>query len=145
MDECQELGTRIGILIDGEIVTTGNLNRLRELYCTSYFVEISLESYAGEDTEKDVIELFEGQIMTAESYESLPYRFKLKILFVEGARHNDTSQLANIFRLLEENKQRMGIKFYSVAPMSLEQIFIDLSRKQFAINSESTRMRSRED
>lgn len=166
MDECQELGTRIGILIDGEIVATGNLNRLHELFCTSYFVEISLESHVGNnaernvvdsferheevsleshvgnDAERNIIEIFERHDMIAESYESIPYRLKFRVPFMEGSSHNDTKQLASIFKLLEENKHSLGIKFYSVAPMNLEQIFIDLSRKQFAINSENESMRN---
>merc|ERR1712176_19872 len=141
MDECQELGTRIGILIDGEIVATGNLSRLHELFCTSYFVEISLESHVGVDAEQNVIDIFEKHHMTAESYETIPYRLKFRVPFVEDLGRNDTKQLASIFKLLEENKQSIGIKFYSVAPMNLEQIFIDLSRKQFAINSENNSMR----
>ena len=136
MDECQELGTRIGILIDGEIVATGNLSRLNELFCTSYFVEISLESHVGEDAEQNVIDIFEKHHMIVEIYEKIPFRLKFRIPFAEGSGHNDTKQLASIFKLLEENKESIGIKFYSVAPMNLEQIFIDLSRKQFAINSE---------
>jgi ABC-type multidrug transport system ATPase subunit len=127
-------------LIDGEIVATGTLNRLKELFCTSYFVEIVLEPHVGEDAEEKVIIVFENQGMEAESYESLPYRFKLKVPFFDGQSHDDTSRLAAIFKLLEENKQLLGIKFYSVAPMNLEQIFIDLSKKQFAINADfSTR------
>lgn len=137
MDECQELGTRIGILIDGEIVATGNLSRLNELFCTSYFVEISLESHVGEDAEQNVIDIFEKHHMIVEIYEKIPFRLKFRVPFAEGSGHNDTKQLASIFKLLEENKESIGIKFYSVAPMNLEQIFIDLSRKQFAINSEN--------
>eukprot|EP00526_Cylindrotheca_closterium_P003041 CAMPEP_0113643644 /NCGR_PEP_ID=MMETSP0017_2-20120614/22957_1 /TAXON_ID=2856 /ORGANISM="Cylindrotheca closterium" /LENGTH=1596 /DNA_ID=CAMNT_0000555187 /DNA_START=143 /DNA_END=4933 /DNA_ORIENTATION=+ /assembly_acc=CAM_ASM_000147 len=141
MDECQELGTRIGILIDGKISATGSLKRLQELFCTSYFVEISLMPHANEDAEDKIIEVFEGRDMRAESYESLPYRFKLKVPFVNGAGNDTTQQLASIFDLLEKNKEKQGIKFYSVAPMNLEQIFIDLSRKQYEVdaNFSSTR------
>jgi len=142
MDECQMLGTRIGILIDGEIVATGSLNRLQELFCTSYFVEVSLESHARDDAEQNIIDIFDTHDMEAESYESIPYRHKFRVPFVRGSNHDDTNQLADIFKLLEENKQSIGIKFYSVAPMNLEQIFIDLSRKQFSINSENQSMRN---
>jgi len=138
MDECQELGTRIGILIDGQVVTTGSLKRLQELFCTSYFIEVSLESYASKSAEDRLIETFKKNDMIAETYESLPYRFKLRIPFVDGVSKGgsaDILQLANIFSILETSKESLGIKFYSVAPMNLEQIFIDLSRKQFDIDA----------
>jgi ABC-type multidrug transport system ATPase subunit len=140
MDECQELGTRIGILIDGKIVATGSMKRLHALFCTSFFVEISLEPHAEEDAEEKIIDMFNNR-MAAESYESLPYRFKLKVPFANAGNGN-TKQLADIFDLLEKKKERAGIKFYSVAPMNLEQIFIDLSRKQFEVNADFTSMRS---
>ena len=130
MDECEELGTRIGIMIDGELATTGSLNRLQELYCTSYFVEVSLQSHTDDLAEGHILDTFEEHHMPATVYESLPYRFKLQIPFVEGAKHDDTKQLARIFDLLESNKEELGIQFYSVSLMNLEQIFIDLSRKQ---------------
>jgi len=138
MDECQELGTRIGVLIDGKISATGSLKRLQELFCTSYFVEISLMAHACEDAEKKIIEIFESHDMLAESYESLPYRFKLRVPFVNGAGNGTTQQLAKIFDLLEKNKESHAIKFYSVAPMNLEQIFIDLSRKQYDSDTNCT-------
>lgn len=138
MDECQELGTRIGILIDGKMTATGSLKRLHERFCTSYFVEISLTAHAREDAEEKIIENFESHDMLAESYESLPYRFKLRVPFVNGSGNGSTQQLAKIFDLLEKNKETEAIKFYSVAPMNLEQIFIDLSRKQYDSDSNVT-------
>lgn len=135
MDECQHLGTRIGIMIDGELVATGSLNRLQELYCTGLFVEISLLPNAVDDSDRaelQAIEAFSELEMEATVYESLPLHFKLKVNFQQGVEiSNNITQLAEAFRLLEGKKKELGIQFYSVALMNLEQIFIDLSRKQF--------------
>lgn len=134
MDECQHLGTRIGIMIDGELVATGSLGRLQELYCTGLFVEISLLSSVVDcDTaEVQTIDAFSKLGMDASVYESLPYHFKLKLHFQQGAEiSSNLTQLAEAFRLLETKKEDLGIQFYSVAPTNLEHIFIHLSRKQF--------------
>ena len=134
MDECQQLGTRIGIMIDGELVTTGELGRLQELYCTGLFVEISLQPNVADSVkaESEAIDAFTKIGMEASVYESLPYHFKLKVSFQQGVdANNNITQLAEAFRMLEKKKVELGIQFYSVALMSLEQIFIDLSRKQF--------------
>lgn len=135
MDECQHLGTRIGIMIDGELVATGSLNRLRELYCTGLFVEIALQSKLVMDckkAEQQVIAAFAKIDMEASIYETLPFHFKLKVNFQQGVIiGNNTTQLAEAFRLLETNKIELAIQFYSISLMNLEQIFIDLSRKQF--------------
>ena len=146
MDECETLGDTIAIMIDGEIVTVGSLPYLQRKYCTSYFVEISLDPLAlatgatgdSEDkvpSEEDVVAAFIREGIIATVYESLPYRFKLQLPFqveeVDDSSGQQQHQLANIFGLLEREKQTLGIKFYSVEQMNLEKIFIDLSRKQF--------------
>jgi hypothetical protein len=65
----------------------------------------------------------------------LPYHFKLQVPFQDGNNHLE--QLASIFGVLETHQNELHIKFYSVARMNLEQIFIDLSRKQFAAEESS--------
>lgn len=139
MDEAAKLGTRIGILIDGEIVSTGSLASLQARYCNSYFVEIALTENAPETCQDDVLDAFENEDMSAIVYEALPYQFKLQVPF-QG--DNPLDQLASIFDLLESRQEELCIKFYSVAQMSLEQIFIDLSRKQFAAEEEIRSVRN---
>ena len=135
MDECQQLGSRIGIMIDGELIATGDLSRLQELYCTGLFVEISLNPDVADSiiTESETIDAFVKIGMDASVYESLPLHFKLKVSFQQDGVVNNHSiaQLAEVSRMLETNKSDLRIQFYSVSLMSLEQIFIDLSRKQF--------------
>ena len=134
MDEAAKLGSRIGILIDGELVSTGSLASLQARYCNSFFVEIALTEEAPEDAQDDVLGSFEREGMLADVYEALPYQFKLQVPF-DGDDHLE--QLASIFGLLETKQEELHIKFYSVAQMNLEQIFIDLSRKQFAADEET--------
>lgn len=144
MDECQHLGSRIGIMIDGSLVATGTLNRLQELYCTGLFVEISLLTTNADYkcAEDQAIEAFSQLGMNASIYESLPFHFKLKVNFQQGVdTSNNLTQLAEAFRLLETKKKEIGMQFYSVALMNLEQIFIDLSRKQFEKDEELERAR----
>merc|ERR1711933_26942 len=136
MDECQELGTRIGIMIDGEVSTTGSLERLQERFCDSYFVELSMQTTVDDTTNNEdaILAAFEHHKMPDTTvYESLPYHLKLQVPFVTKPMVG-TEQLSSIFELLESNKDALGIKFYSVTMMNLEQIFIDLSRKQFQVN-----------
>jgi len=136
MDECQELGTRIGIMIDGEVSTTGSLERLQERFCDSYFVELSMQTTVDDTTNNQdaILAAFEQHKMPDTTvYESLPYHLKLQVPFLTKPIVG-TEQLSSIFELLESKKDSLGIKFYSVTMMNLEQIFIDLSRKQFRAN-----------
>lgn len=71
--------------------------------------------------------------MNAAIFESLPFHFKLKVKFQdeEEMTNNLISQLAMSFDVLESVKETVGIEFYSVTLMNLEQIFIELSKKKF--------------
>jgi len=94
-----------------------------------------------DEAEEKAIDAFSEIDMDASVYESLPFHFKLKVEFQKGAEtKNNTRQLAGAFGLLERKKEELGIQFYSVSLMNLEQIFIDLSRKQLeadeTLNSE---------
>lgn len=126
MEESETLGDRIAIMVDGKFVATGTLQQLYEKYCTSYFVELSLLP------EADTNVILEALPDDATIYESLPHHVKLQVPL-----HGDPiDQLADLFELLETNKNAFKIQFYSIAKMNLEQIFIHLSRQQFESNEE---------
>jgi ATP-binding cassette, subfamily A (ABC1), member 12 len=129
MDEASKLGDRVGIMIDGEIASVGSLSELRSEYCNSYFVEISLvPTGTDSSSQQRILDLLSHHDIPSHVYESLPHRFKVQIPF--GSK-NQVHLLADIFELLDSQKSAMGIQFFSVSQMSLEQIFIDLSRRQF--------------
>lgn len=138
MEEAEALGDEIGIMVDGRFAATGSLPQLYERYCTSFFVELSLEPAANDDEAPDLIlDTFAAAGMPdATIYEHLPYHLKCQVPFNNNKNDTDTTQqLANLFDLLERQKKRLQIKFYSVAKMNLEQIFIDLSRQQFEVDN----------
>ena len=111
------------------MVSTGPLPALQAQYCKSYFVEIKLQSSAPDDGVQKALATFATSEIPAQLYESLPFHFKLKVEFEPEHR---VEQLARIFELLEGNRDILHIQFYSVAQMNLEQILLDLSRRQFA-------------
>jgi len=121
MDEAAALGDRIAIFIDGEIVSTGSLSELQAQYCNSYFVEIALKPSASDDDQDKVLKVFDEAGYPADVYESLPYHFKLQVPFQS---EDHLEQLSCMFELLEAQKARLNVKFYSIAQMSLEQIFV---------------------
>jgi ABC-type multidrug transport system ATPase subunit len=133
MDEAEKLASRIGIMINGEMIASGTLDRLQQRYCGSYFIEIALDENAADSAEEDTVAAFASRGMEATIYERIPFNFKLQVPFLHESEASSSriQQLITIFSLLEAKKADLRIKFYSVAQMSLEQIFIDLSRQQF--------------
>ena len=102
-------------------MSTGSLPELQFQYCNSYFVEIALLSSALDNNHADTLEVFASARLPAKVYESLPYHFKLQVPFQSDDR---LEQLSCMFDLLEANKRKLNIKFYSISQMSLEQIFV---------------------
>lgn len=134
MEESESLGDRIAIMINGKLSAAGSLSQLYDKYCTSFFVEISLRDTANNETAPDkILDAFDNNGFPATVSESLPYRLKLQVPFQND---DDIQQLADIFDMLENQKDNLDIQFYSVAKMNLEQIFIDLSRKQMDADAE---------
>jgi len=121
MDEASKLGDRIAIFVDGEIVSVGSLSQLQAEYCNSYFVEVALLPSATDRDQDKMVEVFTSAGFPAEVYESLPYHFKLQVPFQSDDR---LEQLSCLFELIEAHKVELSIKFYSIAQMSLEQIFV---------------------
>ena len=55
MDEAQALATRVGIMVAGEIVTTGTISRLQAKHCEFNYVEVTFRTEAGLDAAEDLI------------------------------------------------------------------------------------------
>jgi len=132
IDEASSLGDRIGIMIGGELSVVGSLGELQDKYCHSYFVEIALGNEAPPSAQEDVVAALQSVGLSAEIYESSHLlRFKMKVPFLDADSRTRMIQLADMFELLFSRKEELSIKFYSIAQMTLEQIFIDLCRGQF--------------
>mmetsp|Transcript_1567 Transcript_1567/g.2417 ORF Transcript_1567/g.2417 Transcript_1567/m.2417 type:complete len:1653 (-) Transcript_1567:77-5035(-) len=129
MDEAQQLATRAGIMIDGEMITNGSVARLSEKHCDKNFVEITFDKSAPESSNEDTLEMFRKEGYEPTIYEALIGRVKIQLPRIAG--ESNTLTLANIFTLLDKKQEEMHIEYYAVAQMSLEQIFIDLSREKF--------------
>jgi len=130
LDEAQELASKIGILIDGKFETIGTLSRLQEKHCDKLFADITfLDSSDPESSEERVVAAFQEAGHKVETSDSFPGRLRIQIALKPGARI--VTALADAFAFTENNKERLGIQFYSIAVMDLEKIFIELSRKQF--------------
>jgi len=129
MDEAEALASRIGIMIDGEMITTGTLPQLQDKHCNKNLLEVTFVEGYPTDVEDRLVESLEAAGHQVAVTESLIGRVKLEIN-IEDMTQN-TKNLASLFKHIESIKSSMHIGFYHLSLQSLEQIFIDLSRKQF--------------
>jgi ABC-type multidrug transport system ATPase subunit len=128
MEEGDNLATRIGIQIDGQLVTSGSLTRLKEKYCQANFLEATFTQDAPDGADEALFCFLKQQEeLEPQMRESLMGRVKIQFPV-----HSDKSvvQLATLFDLIETNKADLHIEFYNLCSQSLEQIFIDLCKLQ---------------
>jgi len=132
MDESIVLGTTIGIMINGEMMTAGTLNHLQDKYCKCNYLQVTFETVSNE---QDLVRVLEEAGLEPTVYESYARQLKLQ-LNVESMANNILN-IAKVFDIMESNKQKLQVKYYSVAEMSLEQIFINLSKEKFTQGNNS--------
>merc|ERR1719205_2716 len=120
-------------MIDGEIITCGSLKRLTEKHCTANFLEITFK----DGYNKDVIEPYLMEHLAKNNFnaiinEALHGRLRIRIAVDDMSKN--ILNLAKLFRIMETCKEEMEIAYYSLAVQSLEQIFMELSKKQMTLN-----------
>ena len=128
MEEGENLATRIGIQIDGQLVTSGSLTRLKEKYCQANFLEATFTQDAPDGAEEALFYFLKQQEeLKPQMQESLMGRVKIQF---PVQSNKSVVQLAILFDLIETNKADLHIEFYNLCSQSLEQIFIDLCKLQ---------------
>jgi ATP-binding cassette subfamily A (ABC1) protein 3 len=126
MDEAQALATRVGIMVSGELVTTGTIPRLQAKHCEFNFVEATFKTGASADAADELVKHLTAAGLDPTVLDTQVRGVKLQ-LPIDHASPN-TLNLANVFELIEQVKERIGVQYYSVSPMGLEQIFLLMTK-----------------
>jgi len=116
MEEAEALCGRIAIMVQGRLRCYGSAQHLKSKFGYGYQVDVNT---ADEDPAPFMAWMNEvfGE---AKVIESLGGQSKIRI--------PKEKRLSEIFKLLEENKSKFGVKEYAVSESTLEQIFINLKR-----------------
>jgi len=125
MDECEALCGRIGIMVNGRLLCYGSSQHLKSRFGSEYQLEVHV---VGDDSRKLAFEQFmlnqfpgSGLIEIHSDY--VKYR-------VPKVTQNGRLSFANMFRIMEANKEQLAIKEYSVSEATLEQIFLGFAKLQ---------------
>ena len=128
MLECEAVCTRVGVMKNGELVCLGSSQHLRSVHGTGFLLEVILSSHdvvAISNLKQFVDENFSNAVIVDEHGSMINYEVP----------RSSISKLSEAFRLLESNKQKLGIEDYSLSQSSLEQVFLKQIRPT---NAEST-------
>jgi len=123
MGEAEALASKVVIMINGEVVSFGTIQELTQEHCKYLFLEATTPVDKTENASEKLLKIFEE----SEALAALPGKVKLKILIKEG---DSSKALGEAFTKMESCKGEIGVEYYSVAQMTLEQIFVQLSAEK---------------
>eukprot|EP00457_Paulinella_chromatophora_P000735 gb/GEZN01000735.1/.p1 GENE.gb/GEZN01000735.1/~~gb/GEZN01000735.1/.p1 ORF type:complete len:1181 (-),score=199.45 gb/GEZN01000735.1/:231-3473(-) len=118
MEECEALCARIGIMVGGRLRCLGSSQHLKSRYSDGYQVDVNTSEDKVQLVDSFLCSSFPGAKLVEAHGGSLKY--SVAKVFSLGA----------MFRLVESKKQELGLANYSIAEMSLEQIFILFAKQQ---------------
>jgi len=129
MEECEALCTRIGILVAGSLKCIGTSQHLKSRFGLGFQLDISTGSNPVDLARQFVNKIFHK----AEELECYASSMKYRI-------PPQNMSLAQIFTVVEQNKEKVGIAEYSVGQTTLEQIFIYFAKQQENLEIEQTNL-----
>ncbi|VBB78592.1 ABC transporterve, putative [Yarrowia lipolytica] len=130
MEEADALANRAGILAK-RFLAIGSAAELRNQYGNLFHVHLvcSNAPYTSDEQMWNIAE-WTREVFPQSQMEEKMYHGQIK-LAVPCKTAGHENKMSTIFAMLEKNKERLGIEYYSVSPTSLEEVFLDIVRKDF--------------
>ncbi|XP_078394771.1 ATP-binding cassette sub-family A member 13-like [Cetorhinus maximus] len=131
MEECEALCTRLAIMVNGKLKCIGSPKHIKNRFGEVYSVKVGLSRKStGSVQLTDLLEThFPGTILKEQHHCSLEYQVPQK-----------KGDLAKMFQFLENNKEELNIKHYSISQATLDQVFINFAHQldQTAVENNRT-------
>jgi len=144
MEEAEAVSDCIGIIAHGEMQCIGSVQHLRAKFNQNYHLSIDLRPDAQQDATAELVKAIVGDqspalspvpTSTPPSPGSLSGALWSLVESVGTRRTYELKvvpSMSGLFRLMESEKERFMIQSYSVAQASLEDIFLQLVRREEA-------------
>lgn len=116
MEEADILGDRVAVMSHGHIQALGTPLDLKRKFGVGFSMTVFLDK-AKPNAAADTIALFKGEIPSIEINKQVDQAIKFKVPIAD-----DDPKLVPFFKTLEENKDRCGIKDFSVGLATLEEV-----------------------
>lgn len=115
---------RLGIMFSGQFVCLGTIQHLKSKFGEGYTIEIKVHT-TPDDTTGATIQNVQGFLLSQHQYE-ISVR---ELSYSTGSFQVRQGTPADLFQLLEQNKQQLNIETYTISQTTLEQIFLSFGRQ----------------
>ena len=123
LDEAENLGDRIGIMLDGQYMCCGSSSFLKSKYPCGFNINLLINSKKFEDNQKNQ---FYNEIKKYE--ENAEIKVNSNSIFSINIP-SENNNIKEIFDYIENCKEEFGIEDYTVGSTSLEDVFLKLNNK----------------
>jgi ABC-type multidrug transport system ATPase subunit len=115
---------RLGIMFNGQLACLGTIQHLKSKFGQGYTVEIKVRSVPGDVTATTM--------QNVEAFLLSQSQFNVQVK--EMTHSTGSFQIrqgtpADLFELLEQNKQHLNIETYTISQTTLEQIFLSFGKQ----------------
>ncbi len=116
---------RLGIMVEGQFRCLGTIQHLKSKLGKGYTIEIKVSSVPGIANESPMQNV-QGFLLSQRQFE-IQIR---ELTHSTGSFQVRQGTPADLFELLEQNKQRLNIETYTISQTTLEQIFLSFGKKE---------------
>lgn len=124
MDSSERVCNRLGIMVNGQLACLGTIQHLKSKFGQGYTIEVKVRS-ASDDPNRSPIEKVQGFLLSQRQYD-IQVR---EATFSTGSFQVRRGTPADLFELLEQNKQNLNIETYTISQTTLEQIFLAIGKQ----------------
>lgn len=124
MEEVEQICTKAGIIVKGELKCIGNLQHLKASYGNglSLLVKLTLKP---DDIKMKKINQFIDFITN--KFKNIELKENRNGFLNFHYKNNSIHSFSSIFEIIEINREKYSVEFYSVTQTNLEQIFLDFN------------------
>ena len=123
LEEAEYLGTKIGIMNDGNFICSGTSTYLKSMYPCGININLVINSKTFSEDNKNTI------FQKVKEYDPLAeIKIASKGVFSINVQQNN-DHIAEIFDYIEESKSQFGIEDYIVSSATLEDVFLKINNK----------------
>ena len=129
MEECEALSSKLGIMVNGQFKCFGSVQHLKDKFGKGYSLVLKCANSSSDADIAQVEQFTSANIRYSKLKDRQQETLFYQIEF-EKEQATQAQSIAELFSLIETNKERLNLETYSLSQTSLEQVFLTFVKDQ---------------